>query len=72
MRDDDKMTDILEKALMRAIWTACETMLGFITIGAPIYKVDWKMAFAVTATAVIASILKSVVVGMPESAKIDE
>lgn len=69
MRNDDKMMDVLEKVLMRAIWTACETMLGFITIGVPIYKVDWKMAFAVTATAVVASVLKSIIVGMPEESR---
>lgn len=72
MKNDDKIVDMFEKATMRAIWTACETMLGFITIGIPIYKIDWASAFAITATAVVASLLKSVVVGMPESAKTDE
>lgn len=72
MKNDDKVVDMLEKATMRAVWTACETMLGFITVGVPIFQIDWKMAASVTATAVIASILKSVVVGMPESVKDDE
>ena len=72
MKNDDKIVDMMEKATRRAIWTAAETLLGFITIGAPIYKVDWKMALAVTATAVVASILKSILIGMPESARDDE
>lgn len=72
MRNDDKIVDMMEKATMRAIWTAAETLLGFITIGVPIYQVDWKTAFAVTATAVAASVLKSILIGMPESARDDE
>lgn len=53
-------------ALKRALWTFAESMLGFVTVGMAVQDIDWKMALSVSATAVIASLLKSITAGMPE------
>ena len=53
-------------ALKRAGWTAAQTALGMITLGVGIQEVDWISILSVSALAAVYSLLKSVVVGMPE------
>lgn len=53
-------------ALKRAGWTAAETALAMIPVGAAIYEINWVQILAVVATAALISFLKSIVVNMPE------
>ena len=53
-------------ALKRAGWTAAQTALGMLTLGVGIQEVDWRNVLSVSALAAVYSILKSIVVGMPE------
>lgn len=53
-------------ALKRAGWTSAETALAMIPVGARIEQVEWIHVLSVVATATIISLLKSVVMGMPE------
>lgn len=50
----------------RALYTIAETALGFITVGAAISDVNWGMMASVSFVAGVASILKSIAVGVPE------
>lgn len=52
--------------LIRAIWTMAETALGMITVGAAISEVEWVHIASVSVVAGLCSMLKSLVVGLPE------
>ncbi len=54
-------------ALKRAGWTAAQTALGMITLGVGIQDVDWLNILSVAAMAAVYSMLKSIVVGVPEA-----
>ena len=56
----------IEAALMRAIYTFAEVMLGFMAVGMSVSEVQWGHALSVSLVATVISILKSVVIGMPE------
>lgn len=56
----------LEAALMRAIYTFAEVMLGFLAVGMSVSEVEWGHALSVSIVATVISILKSIVIGMPE------
>lgn len=58
---------VFVNALKRAIWTMAQTALSFITIGAAISDINWKYVASVSLVAGVYSLLKSIVVGMPES-----
>lgn len=58
--------EFLAAAGIRALYTFAETFLGFIAVGAAISEVQWFRALSVSAVATLISILKSIVVGMPE------
>ena len=62
---------LLEKALIRALWTMAEVALSYLTIGMTITEVDWLHLASVTALAGIISLLKSMAVGLPEVADIE-
>ena len=59
--------DLVQKIAARALWTFCESMLAFITVGSQIEAIDWKAALRISATAVLASVLKSIMLGLPEA-----
>ena len=56
----------IEAALMRALYTFAEVMLGFLAVGMSFSEVQWGHALSVSVVATVISILKSIVVGMPE------
>ncbi len=60
--------DFWKAAGIRALHTAAQTALGMLTLGAAIQDVDWLNVLSVSALAAVYSILKSIVVGMPEVA----
>lgn len=60
--------ETLTLALKRALWTALQTMIAMIPVGARIQEVDWLDILSVCALAAILSFAKSMIVGMPEAA----
>lgn len=65
------MSDFVKDTIERALLTFCEAMLGFITIGMPIYELDWKSAISVSATAALATLLKQVVVHLKNTDNVE-
>ena len=67
--------DFFFATIIRAIWTMAQAMLSMITIGMAITDVNWTQAISISIVAGVYSILKSIVVGLPEIApdvKFDE
>lgn len=62
----DFINDFAKNALKRAVWTFAETAVGMITIGQAFTEVNWIHIFSVAGVAAIVSLLKSIVIGMPE------
>ena len=62
----DFINDFAKSALKRAVWTFAETALGMITVGSAFTEVNWAHIISVAGVAAVASLLKSIVIGMPE------
>lgn len=60
------MKDIIIAALKRAGWTAAETALAMIPVGAAVEEVQWLHILSVVAVATLIAFLKSLLVSMPE------
>lgn len=60
------MKEIFIAALKRALWTAAETALAMIPVGAAVEEVNWLHILSVVAVATLISFLKSIVVTTPE------
>ena len=60
------MTAFIKAALIRAVYTVAETAIGVIGASKVMSEVDWKVVASASALAGILSILKSIVIGMPE------
>lgn len=58
-------------ALIRAIKTFAQTMLGGLVVGAAVSEINWLYLSSVSAVAFIASILTSIV-GLPEVEEVKE
>jgi len=56
----------LEKALIRAIRTICQTAIATIGTSALITDVNWSVVLSASALAGILSILTSIATGLPE------
>ena len=63
---DDYITKFAINAGKRALWTFAETALGMITIGQAFTEINWLHIISVAGVAAIASLLKSIVISMPE------
>ena len=57
----------VEGALIRAIRTAAQVALAYLTVGMKVSEVDWKSMISVTAVAVVYSLIMSVITGLPEA-----
>lgn len=66
MKEDKPFYKWFKAAIIRALHTMAQTALGFITVGAAISDVNWGMLFSVSFVAGVASIIKSLAVGLPE------
>lgn len=70
--------DFLFATIIRAIWTMAQAMLSMVTVGMAITEINWTHAVSISLVAGVYSILKSIVVGLPEIApevdfsKVDE
>lgn len=62
----DFISDFGKAALKRAVWTFAETAVGMITVGQAFTEVNWVHIISVSSVAAIASLLKSIVISMPE------
>lgn len=51
---------------IRAIRTFAQTFVAFLTVGASMADIDWKLAASVSVVSMIASILTSIATGIPE------
>lgn len=58
-------TKWLKAAAIRAIRTVCQTAVALITVGVPVFDIDWRNVLAVSLTAGICSMLTSLA-GLPE------
>ena len=54
---------------IRAVRTGAQTLLASITVGATLADINWQYALSVTAVAMIASGLTSIITGLPEAPK---
>ncbi len=57
--------------MKRALWTAAQAMASMLTLSVGtvgIHQIDWMNVLSVAALAAVYSIIKSVVVGIPEAA----
>jgi len=63
---DEYITQFAVSAGKRALWTFAETAVGMITVGQAFTEVNWLHIISVAGVAAIASILKSIVISMPE------
>ena len=68
-------------ALIRALYTAAEAALGFLTFdggvaifttGVGITDIDWLKVLSVTALAAVYSLIKSIAVGLPETMETED
>ena len=58
--------DFWKQALMRSVHTIAQTLLGMIGGAVLFSQVDWKYVLGASLFAGFLSLLKSIVVGMPE------
>lgn len=63
---DEYITKFAVSAGKRALWTFAETALGMITVGQAFTEINWLHIISVAGVASIASLLKSIVISMPE------
>lgn len=56
----------IKAALIRAIRTFAQVLLGYISVGMALQDIDWKTAASVSVTAMIYSVLTSCVTKLPE------
>lgn len=61
--------EFLSAALVRAIYTFAEVFLGFLAVGQSVSQVEWTHALSVSIVATVISILKSILIGLPEVKK---
>ena len=64
--DKDSLIEFIILALKRSLWTFAEVALSMMTFGMAFTSIDWKVVFDVALGAAIYSVLKSIVVSMPE------
>lgn len=59
--------ELVKAMLIRSIRTGAQTLLSFMTIGQAIMDINWIDAISITCTAMVISILTSIVTGLPEA-----
>lgn len=69
MMKNDFMDEFITKFALagkRALWTFAETAVGMITVGQAFTEVNWLHIISVAGVAAIVSLLKSIIISMPE------
>ena len=59
--------EFIKATLIRALWTMAQVGLSMITLGAAVSDIDWKKMVSVMLVSGLYSVLKSIVVGVPEA-----
>lgn len=58
--------EFIKCALIRAIRTIAQVMLGYLTVGATIGEVKWLEMLSVSVVAGVYSLINSIATGLPE------
>lgn len=66
-KTNTNIKEFIKASLIRAIWTMAQAALSMITIGMKFSEVDWRHVVSVSIVAGLYSLLKSIVVGVPEA-----
>lgn len=61
------MNDFLRATTIRAVRTAAQVLVGYLSAATVISDVDWGVAVSATAVATLLSALTSVATGLPEA-----
>lgn len=61
------MKDFAIFAAKRAAYTFAETAVAMLTVGQAFTEVDWMHIISVSGVAAIVSVLKSIIIGLPEA-----
>lgn len=59
-----KFKEVAKDITLRTAKTFCETLVGFVGVGAMIQNVDWKTALSVSAASALVTVLVNVVVNI--------
>ena len=62
----EKLKKLIKCSVIRASYTIAETALGIIGSATLINDVDWKFVLSASLLSGIVSLLKSIIVGLPE------
>lgn len=66
-----KIYPLFKSALIRAAYTAAEVAIGMIGTKQFISEIEWKAVGSAVLLATLVSLLKSVIIGTPESEEYD-
>lgn len=66
-KNNTDVKEFIKASLIRAVWTMAQVALSMITIGMKITEVDWRHIVSVSIVAGLYSLLKSIVLGVPEA-----
>lgn len=66
-----KIYPLFKSALIRALYTAAEVAIGMIGTKQFISEIEWKAVGSAVLLATLVSLLKSVIIGTPESSDSD-
>ena len=59
--------EFIEAMIIRAVRTGAQTILSMLTVGMAITDLNWLQAISITLTAMLISVLTSIVTGLPEA-----
>lgn len=60
------MKSFIRATLIRTVYTVAETALGIITTATLFNEIDWKLIVSASTVSGIVTILKCIIVGLPE------
>jgi hypothetical protein len=66
MLNDIKNIEFWKATGIRAVYTVAETALGMIGTATIISEVNWKYTVSACALSAVVSVLKSIILGVPE------
>lgn len=66
-KTNTNIKEFIKASLIRAIWTMAQAALSMITIGMKLTDIDWIHVVSISIVAGLYSLLKSVVLGVPEA-----
>lgn len=67
-----KQYTLVKASIIRALYAAAETAIGIIGSKTLLGEIDWRFVASAVALSTIVSLLKSIVIGTPESGGIND